>query len=235
MKKIIALSLGSILLLTACGKTETSLSELSEVITNTVESSETGSDIEYFEIGSEETIKIQNTNAEVYVEFIDKLYVEYNLPAEYKRYSCICFFDDDIPYLLFETYNGNGLSYFIINTDEPRVEYVFDAFDRCELFEDRLTEQIVIKYISSYGLFTCATVETNFVFLGEDICEIKNVHFSGTSGSEEFYIEKNGEKVTCTEEELDKSISTIESSLTEYTEYEFIPLTDIGAAQQSDA
>lgn len=115
----------------------------------------------------------------------------------------------------------NGTLYYIINNiNAPQLIYSFSSFDDAELLCDTNGSQIIIKYTENYGLNTYAASETNFIYLGEKISETKHVHFSGTSKPEEFYIESQGEKTVCTEEELQNSISEAEQTLTPFYDFE---------------
>ena len=108
----------------------------------------------------------------------------------------------------------NGTLYYLINNiNDPQLIYSFSSFDDANLLYDTKGSQIIIKYIENYGLNTYATSETNFIYLGDKINEIKHVHFSGTSKPEEFYIESQGKKIICAEEELNDLISEIEQNL----------------------
>ena len=57
--------------------------------------------------------------------------------------------------------------------------------------------------------------------------EIKHVHFSGTSKPEEFYIESQGKKIICAEEELNDLISEIEQNSEFFSDFESIKMTVI--------
>lgn len=115
----------------------------------------------------------------------------------------------------------NGTLYYLINNiNAPQLIYSFSSFDDAELLCNTNGSQIIIKYTENYGLNTYAASETNFIYLGEKISEIKHVHFSGTSKPEEFYIESQGEKTVCTEEELQNSISEAEQTLTPFYDFE---------------
>lgn len=115
----------------------------------------------------------------------------------------------------------NGTLYYIINNiNAPQLIYSFSSFDDAELLCDTNGSQIIIKYTENYGLNTYAASETNFIYLGEKISETKHVHFSGTSKPEKFYIESQGEKTVCTEEELQNSISEAEQTLTPFYDFE---------------
>ena len=120
----------------------------------------------------------------------------------------------------------NGTLYYIIkNINDPQLIYSFSSFDEANLLYDTKGSQIIIKYIENYGLNTYATSETNFIYLGDKINEIKHVHFSGTSKPEEFYIESQGKKIICTEEELNDSISEIEQNLEFFSDFETLEMT----------
>lgn len=120
----------------------------------------------------------------------------------------------------------NGTLYYIINNiNAPQLIYSFSSFDDAELLCNTNGSQIIIKYTENYGLNTYAASETNFIYLGEKISEIKHVHFSGTSKPEEFYIESQGEKTVCTEEELQNSISEAEQTLTPFYDFEEFKMT----------
>ena len=122
----------------------------------------------------------------------------------------------------------NGTLYYLINNiNDPQLIYSFSSFDDANLLYDTKGSQIIIKYIENYGLNTYAASETNFIYLGDKINEIKHVHFSGTSKPEEFYIESQGKKMICTEEELNDSISEIEQNLEFFSDFESIKMTVI--------
>ncbi|MBD5139978.1 MAG: hypothetical protein HDT25_00970 [Ruminococcus sp.] len=136
--------------------------------------------------------------------------------------------DDEVPILLTDFNNdGNtdafvlfgfmGLHYCMIdNIDEPRFLYSFSAFDNDNIafLYDNEAGRFVIKYTNYYGHFTNATSETNFIFVGDEITEISHVHFTGTSGPEDFYIvDENGEKTVCSEADITASIAEIEKNL----------------------
>ena len=108
-----------------------------------------------------------------------------------------------------------GINYCMIdNINAPKLVYSFYAFDEADYLCDTKTGQLVIKYESHYGHFTNATSETNFIFVGDEITEISHVHFTGTSGPEEFYIvDENGEKTVCGEADITASIAEIEKNL----------------------
>lgn len=108
-----------------------------------------------------------------------------------------------------------GINYCMIdNINDPELVYSFYAFDEADFLCDTKTGQLVIKYESHYGHFTNATSETNFIFAGDEITEISHVHFTGTSGPEEFYIvDENGEKTVCGEADIAASIAEIEKNL----------------------
>lgn len=108
-----------------------------------------------------------------------------------------------------------GINYCMIdNINAPKLVYNFSAFDNADFLCDTKTGRLVIKYESHYGLFTYATSETNFIFVGDEITEISHVHFEGTSGPEEFYIvDENGEKTVCGEADITASIAEIEKDL----------------------
>ena len=120
----------------------------------------------------------------------------------------------------------NGTLYYIINNiNAPQLIYSFSSFDDAELLHDTNGSQIIIKYTENYGLNTYAASETNFIYLGEKISEIKHVHFSGTSKPEEFYIESQGEKTVCTEEELQNSIIEAEQDTEPFSDLEEFKMT----------
>lgn len=122
----------------------------------------------------------------------------------------------------------NGTLYYLINNiNDPQFIYSFSSFDNANLLYNLKESQLIIKYIKNYGLNTYATSETNFIYLGNKINEIKHVHFSGTSKPEEFYIELQGEKIICTEEELHNSISEIEQNLEPFSDFEKFKMTII--------
>lgn len=126
-----------------------------------------------------------------------------------------------------------GINYCMIdNINAPKLVYNFFAFDTADFLCDTKTGQLVIKYEQHYGLFTYATSETNFIFVGDEITEISHVHFTGTSGPEEFYIvDENGEKTVCSEEDINKSIAEIEKNLQPFdgdTEWFRITVKDSG-------
>ena len=108
-----------------------------------------------------------------------------------------------------------GLHYCMIdNINAPKLVYNFSAFDETDFFCDTNMGRLVIKYEKHYGLFTNATSETNFIFVGDEITKISHVHFTGTSGPEEFYIvDENGEKTVCSEADINASIAEIEKNL----------------------
>lgn len=120
----------------------------------------------------------------------------------------------------------NGTLYYLINNiNEPQLIYSFSSFDDANLLYNIKEQQLLIKYIKNYGLNTYSTSETNFIYLENKISEIKHVHFSGTSKPEEFYIELQGEKIICTEEELYNSISEIEQNLELFSDFEEFKMT----------
>ena len=122
----------------------------------------------------------------------------------------------------------NGTLYYLINNiNDPQLIYSFSSFDDANLLYDTKGSQIIIKYIENYGLNTYAASETNFIYLGDKINEIKHVHFSGTAKPEEFYIESQGKKMICTEEELNDSISEIEQNSEFFSDFESIKMTVI--------
>ena len=134
--------------------------------------------------------------------------------------------NDNIEDALVSACNWHGMSYYIINNiDDPELVYNFGAFDYAEFFYDTQTEQIVIKYFSSWGLNTNATSETNYIYLGDEVSEIKHGHFSGTSGPEEFYIEMQGEKTVCSEEDMNESIRRTERDLQKFTGVKTLRMT----------
>ncbi|MDE6596061.1 MAG: hypothetical protein K2K44_08630 [Oscillospiraceae bacterium] len=108
-----------------------------------------------------------------------------------------------------------GINYCMVdNINAPKLVYNFFAFDTADFLCDIKMGKLVIKYESHYGHFTNATSETNFIFVGDEITEISHVHFTGTSGPEEFYIvDENGEKTVCGEAEINASIAEIEKNL----------------------
>lgn len=141
------------------------------------------------------------------------------------------------PYIYIELtdYDGDGsedaiistgasnctLYYIVNNINAPKLVYDFcvsDPSGKAELLHGN-KGQTVLKYKSFWGRFTNATEETNFIYLGENITETSYVHFSGTSGPEEFYITDGKEKYVCGEKELEDTIAETESELT--------PLIDI--------
>ena len=120
----------------------------------------------------------------------------------------------------------NGTLYYLINNiNAPQLIYSFSSFDDAELLHDTKSSQIIIKYTENYGLNTYAASETNFIYLGDKISEIKHVHFSGTSKPEEFYIELQGEKTVCTEEELQNSIIEAEQTSEPFSDLEEFKMT----------
>lgn len=120
----------------------------------------------------------------------------------------------------------NGTLYYLINNiNAPQLIYSFSSFDDAELLCNTNGSQIIIKYTENYGLNTYAASETNFIYLGEKISEIKHVHFSGTSKPEEFYIESQGEKTVCTEEELQNSIIEAEQDTEPFSNLEEFKMT----------
>ena len=122
----------------------------------------------------------------------------------------------------------NGTLYYLINNiNDPQLIYSFSSFDDANLLYDTKGSQIIIKYIENYGLNTYAASETNFIYLGDKINEIKHVHFSGTSKPEEFYIESQGKKIICAEEELNDLISEIEQNSELFSDFESIKMTVI--------
>ena len=136
--------------------------------------------------------------------------------------------DDNIEDALISKYYSGmmGISYYLIkNIYDPQIVYDFAAFDEIELFYDADMQKVIIKYFKNYGLFTYATSETNYIYLGDEISRTKHVHFSGTSGPEEFYIEVNDEKTVCDEEYLNESINNIEQGLQEFTEMKTFRMT----------
>lgn len=110
-----------------------------------------------------------------------------------------------------------GINYCMIdNIEEPKFLHSFSAFDNdnIDFLYDNEAERLVIKYTHYYGHFTNATSETNFIFAGDEITEISHVHFTGTSGPEEFYIvDGNGEKTVCGEADINASIAEIKKDL----------------------
>lgn len=122
----------------------------------------------------------------------------------------------------------NGTLYYLINNiNDPQLIYSFSSFDDANLLYDTKGSPIIIKYIENYGLNTYAASETNFIYLGDKINEIKHVHFSGTSKPEEFYIESQGKKIICAEEELNDLISEIEQNSELFSDFESIKMTVI--------
>lgn len=117
-------------------------------------------------------------------------------------------------------------TYLIIdNIDAPQLVDTFGAFDEADLMFDPETEQIVIKYNNSYVHMTNATSETNFIFLCEDIDEVKHVAFTGTARPEEYYIEHLDEKRIMTKTELNNSIAEMESGLSSFSDFEKYKMT----------
>lgn len=108
-----------------------------------------------------------------------------------------------------------GINYCMIdNINAPKLIYNFFAFDKPDFLYDTKEGRLVIKYENHYGHFTNATSETNFIFAGDEITEISHVHFTGTSGPEEFYIiDEKGGKTVCGEADITASIAEIEKDL----------------------
>lgn len=172
--------------------------------------------------------------------------VDYILNDLQKEPSYIpSFFSEDIIGIRLTDFNNDGntdafivtvnmgYNYCMIdNINAPKLIYNFFAFDNADFLCDTKTGQLVIKYEQHYGLFTYATSETNFIFVGDEITEIEHVHFMGTSGPEEFYIvDENGEKTVCSEEDINKSIAEIEKNLQPFdgdTEWFRITVKDSG-------
>ncbi len=119
------------------------------------------------------------------------------------------------------------LYYIVNNINDPKLVYDFSVSDpsgKADLLSGD-NGQTVIKYKSFWGRFTYATEETNFIYLGENITETSYVHFSGTSGPEEFYITDGERKNVCSEKELEEAITETETELTSLTEIKSFRLT----------
>lgn len=186
----------------------------------------------------------------------EKTAADYDLPAEYSYLSTLRDFitdmvdnmpsfpayrsgdkilieltdfdNDDVEDALISACNWHGISYYIINNiDDPELVYEFSAFDYAELLYDTQAEQVVIKYFSSWGHITNGTSETNFIYLGDEISKIKHGHFSGTSGPEEFYIDMQGKKTVCSEEDMNESIRRTEQDLQKFTDVKKLRMTVI--------
>lgn len=128
----------------------------------------------------------------------------------------------DVLDALIEIFNGDGYSYFIIqNIDSPQLINDFSAFNTAELFYDVKTEDIVIKYLCNYGRISNATSETDYVFIGNDgvKSQIKHVHYTGTERENEFYIETDGQKFLCNENDIKLSTEKIEQDLQPFTDF----------------
>lgn len=164
-------------------------------------------------------------------EYLKILYAEYSLQnyqingETFLGVYLLDFNNDNIQDVLVETLNGNGLTYFVIeNVNNPSLLYDFSSFDRCNIYNDTSTEQLIINYTSNYGLITYSTTEINYIFLGDEIDEIKFVHFFGTAGAEEFYVESDDEKTMLYEEEFNELIRQTEQNLQFFSTYDYMTI-----------
>ena len=210
--KILIIFLNILLVFTSCFLDNFSDNNLEN------ESKTTGSsvaDIIYDEITenltNEDTINVSTTEL---ISGNNKLGSEFQYLMPLKEYIIklkddnilLLYYPNLVIYLFDYDYDGNSdalisegglngsLYYIIKNINEPQLIYSFSSFDEASLLYNLKEQQFVIKYIKNYGLFTNSTSETNFIYLGNKISEIKHAHFSGTSKPEEFYIESQGEK-----------------------------------------
>ncbi len=123
--------------------------------------------------------------------------------------------NDNINDALVSELSAEGLIYYLINNIScPQIVLEFGNSNEVFFLCDS-QKNIVIKYTSSFGHTSNATASVNYLFFNKDsdINEIKYVHYMGTAKPEEFYIELQGEKIKCTEDELNKSIQEIEQNL----------------------